>query len=299
MANKIYKLGKTAAEINGVLTDLVDLAQDENDNKFLKVVAEDGEVHLETEYIECGTNVGMIDNTSGAAQHGEIFNIYSGNYVNKATGKYSHAEGYKTEASGNSSHAENGETQAKGVYSHAEGDHTIAGSDYQHAQGKYNVEDENSVYAMIIGNGSNSVRSNGFTVDWDGNLQCGKTDASGNITAYGTINGIDITKIKPVSIKTTTNTEITINDGDEYRNTTSPYTSALTLTPVLNGNKFYAMIVAKISFDSMTAGDFITGTDIIVLNPEEDLSGYDVVHINLFYDGIKVCAMATGYSLGE
>ena len=224
--------------------------------------------------VECGTingvnitqissGVGQIDATEGATDHGEIFNEYT---RNKATGKYSHAEGYHTtasdqsahaegygttasgyrshaegnytkatgdfthaegnyttasgtnshaegdhtEATGTSAHSEGANTTASGFYSHAEGWHTTASgkgshteglytkasSDYQHVHGQYNVEDRAGTYAMIIGNGTaDDARSNAFTVDWNGNIQCGKTDTSGNFTTYGTINGVDVTQL--------------------------------------------------------------------------------------------------------
>ena len=212
--------------------------------------------------VECGTingvnitqissGVGQIDATEGATDHGEIFNEYT---RNKATGKYSHAEGYHTtasdqsahaegygttasgyrshaegnytkatgdfthaegdyttasganshaegdhtEATGTSAHSEGANTTASGFYSHAEGWHTTASgkgshteglytkasSDYQHVHGQYNVEDRAGTYAMIIGNGtSDTARSNAFTVDWNGNVEC------------GTVNGVDITDL--------------------------------------------------------------------------------------------------------
>ena len=84
----------------------------------------------------------------------EIFNDYTSN---KATGLFSHAEGY--------------ETKAKGNYSHTEGSGTISTSDCQHVQGMYNVEDTDNKYAFIIGNGtSDTTRSNAFSVDWDGKI---------------------------------------------------------------------------------------------------------------------------------
>ena len=107
-----------------------------------------------------------------------------------------HTEGGYTNASGSYSHAEGYQARASGDYSHAEGFNTKASSANQHVQGKYNVEDTAGTYTMIIGNGSsNTARSNCFTVDWNGNIQCGKTDTSGNFTTYGTINGVDITDL--------------------------------------------------------------------------------------------------------
>lgn len=135
------------------------------------------------------SGVGQVDGNN----HGEIFNAYSGSGKNVATGSYAHAEGYKTSATGSGSHAEGNVTVAYGQNSHAEGYYTYAAISEQHVQGRYNVKDTDGVYAMIIGNGTgDDTRSNRFTVDWNGNIQCGKTDTSGNFTTYGTINGIDI-----------------------------------------------------------------------------------------------------------
>lgn len=136
-----------------------------------------------------GSGVGQVDGNN----HGEIFNAYSGSGKNVATGSYAHAEGYKTSATGSGSHAEGNVTVAYGQNSHAEGYYTYAAISEQHVQGRYNVKDTDGVYAMIIGNGTgDDTRSNRFTVDWNGNVQCGKTDTSGNFTTNGTINGIDI-----------------------------------------------------------------------------------------------------------
>ena len=59
---------------------------------------------------------------------------------------------------------------ASGVAAHAEGRHTIASGNSQRVSGKYNVADDQSIYANIIGNGSNAdARSNAFALDWSGN----------------------------------------------------------------------------------------------------------------------------------
>lgn len=90
---------------------------------------------------------------------GEIFNDYTNN---KASGDYSHAEGYNTTASGH--------------YSHVQGFYTTVNGNYQTVMGKYNIEDTpdengNGKYALIIGNGTNdNNRSNCFAVDWEGNI---------------------------------------------------------------------------------------------------------------------------------
>lgn len=139
--------------------------------------------------------VGKKD-TNSPNSTGEVFNYYTSN---KATGDYSHAEGSDTKASGIHSHAEGigtiasgvhshaecngtiasgyyshaegGATKASGHSSHAEGFYTIASGSYQHVQGKFNVEDSDSKYAFIVGNGTDdNNRSNAFSVDWNGKI---------------------------------------------------------------------------------------------------------------------------------
>lgn len=117
---------------------------------------------------------------AGTGLYSEIFNDHIGNIASgeyshsegvgtRALGNRSHAEGWATEASGYNAHAEGSFTDAVGTSSHAEGSDTIATGDYQHVQGKYNIEDENSKYAHIVGNGIHGVRSNAHTLDWSGN----------------------------------------------------------------------------------------------------------------------------------
>ena len=108
----------------------------------------------------------------------------------KASGVCSHAEGNGTIASGYYSHAEGGATKASGHSSHAEGFYTIASGSYQHVQGKYNVEDSDSKYAFIIGNGtSDTARSNAFAIDWNGKIYVNNsTDGVDVLDVYYNIN---------------------------------------------------------------------------------------------------------------
>jgi hypothetical protein len=85
-----------------------------------------------------------------------------------AFGDGSHAEGYESNASGWNAHAEGKQSFAGGEASHAEGDNTIAASNTQHVQGRWNTEDVDGRYAHIVGNGTDPVRSNAHTVDWNG-----------------------------------------------------------------------------------------------------------------------------------
>ena len=117
---------------------------------------------------------------SGAASHAE-------GWGSKAYGPNSHAEGMNSVAGiiadDNDSvisngpragmHAEGYATVSSGGFgSHSEGYQTLASGEAQHVQGRYNIEDANSVYAHIVGNGtgtSASERSNAHTLDWNGN----------------------------------------------------------------------------------------------------------------------------------
>ena len=80
--------------------------------------------------------IGKIDENTST---GEIFNSYTGDNKNIASGDYSHAEGNYTTASGQDSHAEGNYTTASGQDSHAEGNYTTASGDYSHAEGGYTI----------------------------------------------------------------------------------------------------------------------------------------------------------------
>ena len=119
---------------------------------------------------------GKSSSASGLASHAEGYNT-------KATSKYahaegwsvtasginSHAEGYYCSAGGESSHAEGYHTETTATAAHAEGWYTIANCSQQHVQGKYNIVDEDNESAHIVGNGTNTKRSNAHTLDWSGN----------------------------------------------------------------------------------------------------------------------------------
>lgn len=100
-------------------------------------------------------------------------------YLSGARGIGAHAEGYFTLAQGEYSHAEGYYSEAYGDYSHVEGEDTIAKGYAQHVQGSYNIEDPDSVYLHIVGNGEDTEsRSNAHTLDWDGNAwYAGKVSA--------------------------------------------------------------------------------------------------------------------------
>ena len=143
----------------------------------------------------CSHAEGNVATASGYCSHAEC-------EVTTASGKNSHAEGCHATASGENSHAESYYTTASGKNSHAEGYHTTASGENSHAEGYYttasgknqtvigiyNIEDANSTYAFMIGNGTYNKRSNALTVDWDGNIT-GKSLTSANDLNLGFKNG--------------------------------------------------------------------------------------------------------------
>lgn len=153
------------------------------------IAAKEFQYHkIDANFLPDGASIGVF----GTGENAELFNLastasgfgahaeggyttagglysHAEGYDTTASADYSHAEGRETTASGQSSHAEGNGTTASGSSSHAEGLKTTASSSYQHVQGTYNIEDANSVYAHIVGNGDYTTRSNAHTIDWDGN----------------------------------------------------------------------------------------------------------------------------------
>ena len=128
-------------------------------------------------------------NTASAAlgAHAEGAGTYAGDYYYiYALGSGAHAEGKNDDmprksistaagqvthgAIGQGAHAEGYNAIANGTASHCEGYNTIAGP-YAHVQGRYNVEDNNNVFADIVGNAwSKNTPGNAYALDWSGNL---------------------------------------------------------------------------------------------------------------------------------
>lgn len=138
----------------------------------------------------------------GELLRGEIFNSYSGQGVNTASGAFSHAEGAGTTASGNQSHAENYQTTASGMGSHAEGLLTTASGAYSHAEnyqttasGSYShasgVGTFAQDYQFAAGRYNNAVSAPTSESDTEGSIFIvgyGNTEATANalrITAAG------------------------------------------------------------------------------------------------------------------
>lgn len=151
-------------------------------SKYVPITRKVNEKALDTDIVLTATDVGG-NNTQATGQDSHAEGIRS-----KATGNFSHAEGvdckaqehashsegWFTTASGDNSHAEGVATTAAGKNSHAEGAATIANGKDQHVQGRFNVADNDNKFADIVGNGNSegleTVRSNAYALDWDGNL---------------------------------------------------------------------------------------------------------------------------------
>lgn len=83
-------------------------------------------------------------------------------------GSYSIAQGYHT--------------QAFGDYSSAFGYYSTASHDNEFVIGKYNDSSSSTSYAFVIGNGTDELENNAFTVDWNGNVNIdGNVNVTGNI----------------------------------------------------------------------------------------------------------------------
>ena len=128
---------------------------------------------------------GKFTHAEGNKTHATAESAHAEGYGTIANGIGSHSEGTNTQANGNGahaegdgcianaarSHAEGQNTQARAVFSHAEGLGTYIPPEApgQHVQGKYNKQDNDGIYAHIVGNGTSEARSNAHTLDWNGN----------------------------------------------------------------------------------------------------------------------------------
>ena len=191
---------------------------------------------LETTVSNLPLGVGQKTNENG----GERFNLY-GNNENRASGNYSHAEGYRTVASGNYSHAE-GYTDnsnnyfASGQGSHVEGFNTIASNTACHAEGGYTSA--SGIYAHT--EGSNTTAA-GYYAHAGGLYTTARGQCMTAIGQYNTYTGDLTTTTKRLfvvgnglSTSTTARSDAFVvnNDGTVIINSTkSGTTPSLTIGP--------------------------------------------------------------------
>lgn len=153
-----------------------------------------------------GTTIGLNSFAVGCENTASGMYSFAEGYNTISEGWYSHAEGNACKATGNVSHAEGDRTQATVYGAHSEGCGTIASSPYQHVQGKYNIEDKDSKYAHIVGNGTNEAsRHNIHTLDWNGN-----TWFAGDITVGE--NAVKVLTADTIAFDESGNLVVTIGD---------------------------------------------------------------------------------------
>ena len=124
-----------------------------------------------------------VSNTVGSeaiAAHVEGINV-------TVNGIYSHGEGNTVTVNGLFSHGEGFNVVVNSAGAHGEGVATIVSGAFQHVQGVANVEDVNSDYLHIVGNGelnddaTPKTPHNAHTIDWSGNAWfCGDVKIGGD-----------------------------------------------------------------------------------------------------------------------
>ena len=102
----------------------------------------------------------------------------------KATGDYSHAEGYGAMSTAVSSHAEGNATTASGYASHAEGYGAMSTADYSHAEGSATTASEyashaEGSYTRASGESSHAEGSYTIASGYTSHAECDGTEASG------------------------------------------------------------------------------------------------------------------------
>ena len=136
---------------------------------------------------QCGNAAGRENTVEGEFGDATGYKNTVGRYGHvegreNEAGNNTHVEGYKNKATGAWSHVENSENTAAGAYAHAGGKKSNApleasfvhgiglesGNQGQAVVGKYNVVDYDAVF--VVGNGTDSKKSNAFTVKEDGRV---------------------------------------------------------------------------------------------------------------------------------
>lgn len=156
-ATKVWATDGSTVDLT-TKANVADLATKANASDVLLKKSASGGYYIEENSNQLGRKAFAANSwctASGKHSHAEGFST--------ASGMYSHAEGYGTIASGYSSHVEGSGTAsgdnshaegygtASGDCSHAEGSQTIALGPFSHAQGIYNIENENAIHSVGIG----------------------------------------------------------------------------------------------------------------------------------------------------
>lgn len=175
-----HKIQKT---INGVTTDVVELAVYPGTGSKSICGGYNDNTASGNYAVAIGPKVTNLNATS-ASQIGAIA-IGASTY---SSGLYSISFGYNNTSSGTASLAMGTRSTASADYSVAIGKSLIASSTEQIVLGKFNVEDDQSEYCFIIGNGTDANnRSNVLTVDQHGNIDANNIITSTSISNTGLI----------------------------------------------------------------------------------------------------------------
>ena len=195
-------------------------------------------------YATENVSIGIHDPTT----HGEIFNTYSGDYKNVASGKYSHAEGNETKAEGNNSHAEGDSTTASGSCSHAEGYNTTASRSSSHAEGNTTTASGTSSHAEGYNTTASGYYSHaeGDTTTASGDFSHAEGDsttASGYIShAQNYMTIADYNSMTAIGENNISNTDEVVNKKKNklfvVGNGTSPYSRQDAFIITEEGNMF-------------------------------------------------------------
>lgn len=129
-------------------------------------------------------------------------------------------------------------------------------SNNQHVQGKYNIEDTDSKYAFIIGNGTDSNnRSNAFAVDWEGKIYVNNSATGVDVSEINNkLNNHDSALVKLVDSGTK---NLLKNEGT----TTSTATVNSDGTIIINGTNTSAVNITLSSTTKLPAGDYVLSTE--------------------------------------
>ena len=121
---------------------------------------------------------GDYSHAEGYATTAQASYSHAEGYKSRAGGNSSHAEGFNSSAAGSYSHAEGRDTYASGYYAHAEGLSTKASNQSEHASGQYNVSNKNNTNfgdsgntLLSVGNGSSVTNvHNAFEIRQNGDI---------------------------------------------------------------------------------------------------------------------------------
>ena len=135
---------------------------------------------------------GDYSHAEGYATTAQASYSHAEGYKSRAGGTSSHAEGYNSSAAGPYSHAEGRDTYASGYYAHAEGVSTKASNQSEHASGQYNVSNkENTNFGdsgntlLSVGNGSSVTDvHNAFEIRQNGDIYYSDTKKIDGSTVY-------------------------------------------------------------------------------------------------------------------